>query len=575
MALSVIKSPKGFINSSTGFQATYTNGSSVITRQSHGLWTGVTIFISDNQASGFWYVTPLSADTFNIREYQGASVFTFVGSGSFAYFPAADVAGHGWNCVHLPIVYKLLSTLWPTNSVDTARTVSSYSNDLGYARLTLSGSLGTVSELEFVKVTFTGGETAVYQILTWYSNSIVTINLPYEGGLTFVSVQKYYNDYHARIRVYAGLSSSHFFNSEKPYELITEIKAVPDSDGVVTVNINEFLKEKIEVLKNDLLKGTLQNNLDSFCQFYITYAEAYSYAEGGYTLQDYVGPYTTDSFTGYAVNAKLPFKNTYSGFLSDYIYASAGNLLQFLTPMEEPHHFNGFFDISFVNQFGALLRMKIERYISGSIYSLTFENINDYGVGIYRFPLTLTGNEDRIDLTLQYNELYSSWEDISETKTIIVDTSCSFAYLDFTWLNHLGGFDYWRFKTLYEEGVDIESATTAVKNIYPDWPNSYGQDADTIKHETSRESFKTLRVRAENLTDQQVQDLFRIKTSPLVQIITREVDSGYVGASSVYVTSKRTVIVDRGSFVYRKVGDKQFTIEFTCDYTDNLPTQSL
>jgi len=561
MALSVIKTPRGYINSTTGQTGTYSNGSSTIICNSHGLNIGTFIFVSDNQASGFWYVTPITVNTFNIREYAGASVYTFIGSGTFTFYKSVDV-GHGWNCLHLPIVYKLASTLWPINSVDTARTVSSYSNDLGYARLVLSGSLGTVSELEFVKVTFTGGETKVYQILTWYSNSDVTINLPFEGGITFVSVQKYYVDYHAKVRIYAGLASSHFFQSQKPYELVTEIKAVPDSDGIVTVNINEHIKEKVEILKNDLLKGTLQNNLDSFCQFYITYAEAYSYAEGGYTLQDYVGSYTTDSFTGYAVNAKLPFKNTYSGFLSDYVYGGTNNRLQFLTPMEEPHHFGGFFDISFVNQFGALLRMKIERYRNGSINSLTFENLNDYGVGIYRFPLSLTGSEDRIDLTIQYNQLYSTWESISETKTITVDTSCSFAYLDFSWLNHLGGFDHWRFNTLYEEGVDIDSTTSATRNIYPEWPRSYGQDADTIRQETSRESFKTVRVRAENLTDQQVQDLFRIKTSPLVQIVNSRTD-------------RRTVLVDRGSFVYRKVGDKQFTVEFTCDYTDNLPSQSL
>lgn len=561
MALTVIKRPKGFINSSTGVTATYTNGSSVVTKVGHGLITGATIFVSDNQASGFWYVTPLTVDTFNIREYSGAAVYSFVGSGSFTYYPAVDVAGHGWNSLHLPIIYKLSSDKFPSNSVDTARTVSSYSNDLGYLRMTLSGSLGTISELEFVKITFTGGETAVYQVLTWYSNTDVTINLPYIGGVTFVSVQKYYSDYHAKIRVYAGLASGHFFGGQKPYEQIVEFKAVPDSSGIVTININEHLKEKVEILKNDLLKGTLQNNLDAFCQFYIEFAEAYSYSEGGYTILDYVSSYTTDSFTGYAVNADLPFKNVYSGFMSEYVYGDSGTKLKFLTPMSEPTHFNNFFDISFVNQFGALLRMKIERYISGSINSLTFENINDYGVGIYRFPLSLTGNEDRIDLTLQFNN-YLGWDTISETKTIQVDTSCAFSYLDFSWLNHLGGFDYWRFKDLSEYGVDNEGTRTATKNIFPDFPRSWGQDADTVRFETSRRSSQTIKVRAENLTQTQVNDLFRIKLSPLVQIVNSRTD-------------RRTVILDSSSFMYFKEGDKQYSIEFTCTYTNQLPSQSL
>lgn len=516
------------------------------------------MFISDAQHNGFFYVTPLTEDTFNIREYSGATVKTFVGTGTLTYYAAVDVAGHGWNCVHLPIVYKLTSNLWPTNSVDTARTVSSYSNDLGYARLTLSGSLGTITELEFVKVTFTGGTTAVYQVLTWYSDSNVTINLPYVGGLTFVSVQKYYTDYHIKVRVYGGLSTNHFFTSQKPYELIAELKCVPDTSGVAVININEILKEKIEVFKNDLLKGTLQNNLDAFCQFYIQYAEAYTYSTGGYTLLDYTGSYTTDSFVGFAVNASLPFKNTYSGFMSEYVYGSSSTLMKFLTPMVEPTHFNNFFDISFINQFGALLRMKIERYRNGAIPSLTFENINDYGVGVYRFPLTLVSNEDRVDLTLQFNN-YSTWVSISETKTITVETSCMFAYLDLSWLNHLGGFDYWRFKDLSQYGIDSEDEIMTEKNVFPTWP--YSWRGDTIRGFSKKKSSQTIRVRAENLTDTQVNDLFRIKLSPFVQIVNSRSD-------------RRTVMIEPGSFQYYKAGDKNHSIDIELKYTDMLPSQS-
>lgn len=566
MALSVIKRPRGFINSTTGVTGTYTNGSSVITKTGHGLITGATIFISDNQASGFWYVTPLTVDTFNIREYATATVYTFIGTGNFTYYASVDVAGHPWNALHLPIVYKLASTLWPTNAVDTSRTVSSYANDLGYVKLTLSGDIKSdVTELEFVKVTFTGGTTAIYQILTWYSNSIVTINLPYIGGITFVSVQYYYQDYHARIRIYGGLVSTHFFGSQKPYELITEIKAIPDSSGIVTVNINEYLKQKVDILRNDLLKGTLQNNLDAFCQFYIEYAEAYSYSAGGYTLLDYIGSYTTDSVTGYAVNADLPFKNLHSGYMSDYVYGSSATKLKFLTPSVEPVLFGNFFDISFINQIGARLRMKIERYQNGqiinSIGGLVFEDLNDYGVGVYRYPVTQSAYlEDRIDLTLQWND-YTGFVSISETKTIMVDTGCAFAYLDFAWLNSLGGFDYWRFKDLSEYGADIRDTTEAVKNIYPTWPRSFGQDADTIRFETSRVSNQTINVRADNLTDQQVIDLKNIKLSPLVQIVNSRTD-------------RRTVILDKSSFMFLKKGDKNHTLSFTCAYTDDFPSQS-
>jgi len=576
MALSVVKRPQGFINSPTGATGTYSNASSVVTSVAHGLHVGNTIYISANQAIGFWYVTPITVDTFNIREYAGATVYTFIGNGTFTYYKhttgttavggTIDIPGHNWSAVHLPIVYKLQSTIWPTNGVDTARTVSSYSNDFGYCKLTLSGDItSTVTELEFVKITFTGGTTGIYQILTWYSNSIVTINLAYTGGITFTSVQYYYNNYHARVRIYAGLKSTHYYASQKPYVLVTEVKAVPDSTGLITLNISEYLKTKIDILKNDLLKGTLQNNLDAFCQFYITYAEAYDYSVGGYTLLDYIGSYTDDStsFQGFAVNADLPFKNLYSGYMSDFIYGSTTTKLKFLTPTLYPVLNAGFFfDISFINQIGSSFRMKREAYQNGTVVNLFFDAINDYGVGIYRYEVAQSIYlEDRIDLTLQWYD-YTGWIDISEVKTIAVDSTCYLNALNVSWLNHDGGFDYWTFKTNAEYGVEIEGTTQSTKNIFSTWPNSFGEGGDTINSETSRTSRQSIAFTAENITKDQVSDLYRIKTSPLVQIVTSR-------------TNRRTVIPDAGSFTYLQQGDKLFNLSFTGYFTDNLPSQKL
>lgn len=567
MALSVVKRPKGSINSTTSATGTYTNGSSVVTKAGHGLITGATIYITANQATGFWYVTPLTVDTFNIREYAGATVYSFIGSGTFAYYSGVNNAGHGWNAVHLPIVYKLSSDLWPTNSVDTARTVSSYSNDFGYIKLTLSGAItASVTELEFVKVVLTGGVTNIYQILTWYSTSVVTINMPYIGGLTFTSIQYYYNNYHARIRVYAGLPTTHFFTAQKPYALLCEIKAVPDTTtGLITVNIADYLKGKIEVLKNDLLKGTLQNNLDAFCQFYITYAEGYDYAVGGYTLMDYIGSYTDDStnFQGFAVNADLPFKNLHSGYLSDFVYGSSATKLKFLTPSLYPVLNSGFFfDISFVNQIGARLRMKREAYQNGTVVNLFFDDINDYGVGIYRYEVSQSVYlEDRIDLTLQWQD-YTGYIDISEVKTISVDSTCYINALNLSWLNYTGGFDYWTFKANADYSVDIEGTTQSTKNIFPTWPKSFGEGGDVVTQETSRTSRQSITIRAENITKDQVNDLYRIKTSPLVQIVTTR-------------TNRRTVIPDSGSFTYWPQDEKLFTMQFDISFTDELPSQTL
>jgi len=566
MALSVVQRPQGYILGSSipGYSYNYVGYYQIQTNVSHNLITGDAFYIESDisEYNGFFKVGAYNSVQIQVLDLDGLPIPFIRTNAVTLYF----VSTHAWNCVHLPIVFKLQSTAWPTNSVDTVRTVSSYANDNGYVKLTCSGELNAgVSELEFVKVTFTGGTSTVYQVIAWYSTSIVTINLAYVGGLTFTSVQYYYNNYHARIRLYAGLSASHYFTSQKPYELITEQRVIPDSDGICTLNVNEFLKEKIDILKNDLLKGTLQNNLDSFCQFYITYAEGYDYSTGGYTLMDYVGSYTDDSsnFTGYAVNAELPFKNLHSGYLSDYIYGSSATKLKFLTPSLYPELTPGqFFDISFVNQIGALLRIRRECLVNGVIVAQYIDLIDDYGIGIYRYELDQSIYlEDEIYITLEYYD-YSSWIPISETKSIKVNTDCSGNMLNFTWLNHLGGFDYKVFKSDSDYGVSIEGTKSVKKNIFTNWPKSYGLGADTINQQTQRISRQVVTVRCENLTEEQVSDLYRIRTSPLVQIVdSRE--------------SRRTVIVDGGSFVYLQQREKLFNLEFGISFTDNLPAQSL
>lgn len=716
MALSVVKYPQGFILNTSSTIGTYTNGSTIISISSTD-YTNISnyIYITSNQASGFWYVNKIASGQISISEYNGGSYYTFVGSGIFNYYFVG--ASHNWNSVHLPIVYKLQSTLWPTNSVDTVQTVSSYSNDNGYVKLTCSGALKSdITELEFVKVVFTGGTVGIYQVLSWYSNSIVTINLAYVGGLTFTSVQYYYNNYRAKVRIYAGLSSSHVWAGQKPMALISELSIIPDTSGIVTVNVSEDVKKQIDILKNDLLKGTLPNNIDAFCEFYITYAEAYDYSFGGYTLLDYVGGYADDSlvYVGRAVNADLPFKNIHSGYMSDYVnennYYAKTN--KFLTPTVYPEIVSGnYFDISYiVDETIALNTLSfIQELYLNSVLQSTVTNSLPTGIinqGVYRSGVTVVGNEDsqkvylaqsnyliaptswsneggstsnftfgasnftyssstnrtfgayqtinidpastvtsfnitfayggsatgpgfggfpvmsfawflysgdrqtggklivgtgtimsafsqviNIDLTNSVGKstrlyfestvsaitsgtvnvtitfpstpLLISTNALTEKKLITVTPSCSkFTNYNLCWLNYLGGFDYKVFQASSDYGLNIEGTKSISKNIFSNWPKSFGESGDTILQETNRVSRNTLTLRAETLTSDQVNDLYRIRQSPLVQIVNS-------------VGDRRTVIPDASSFVYYKQREKLFTLEFTVQFTDNAPSQSL
>ncbi len=559
MALVPVRYPsEGVVIPATMATGNYTNGSSVITSGAHGLVNSEVIYIASGQSVGFWYIVVLSPATFSIQPHGLVPVVTFYGAGTFTYF---KIYRADWHCVHLPIVYKLSSTLWPINTVDTIRTVSSFANDNGYVKLTLSGAVKSdVSELEFVELT--GATSGVYQILGFYSTSIITIDLAYNSNLTFGTVQYYYRNYRAKIRIYAGLPAAHSFQAVKPDELITEISVVPDSDSFIVVNIADFIKDKINILNNNLNSATLPNNIDAFCAFHVTYAEAYDYSAGGYGILDYVGSYSADSYVGYAVNAQLPFKNIYSGSLADYMMSySAGVSIftgKFLTPSLYPRISVGqYFDISFLRATTSAITVRREVLLRGVVQNVFSDSIPSYSEGIYRYAVSQSIYlEDQIKLTV-----YQGSTLISQEISIEVDNTCYTYAINLSWLNYLGGFDYWTFKGFADYGVNIQGTREIVKNIFPEWPNSYGASADTIRQENSRTSNQTIVVRAENLTRDQVDDLFRIKTSPLVMIVP------------VSGTDRRTVIPDASSFVYHPQANKLFDLSFTLTLTDDLPVQ--
>lgn len=131
-----------------------------------------------------------------------------------------------------------------------------------------------------------------------------------------------------------------------------------------------------------------------------------------------------------------------------------------------------------------------------------------------------------------------------------------------TWLNHLGGFEYFLFMGRKDYETDIiESGQTKV-NIMASWPNSYGQTADTIEKQTYRRSKKSIVVKSQHLTLNQVEALSAIRTSPLVQVVYSRTD-------------RVTVLVDTDSFRRYSEDDKVFTMQFRIVFTDDIPSQRL
>lgn len=150
---------------------------------------------------------------------------------------------------------------------------------------------------------------------------------------------------------------------------------------------------------------------------------------------------------------------------------------------------------------------------------------------------------------------------ISEEKRFRIDCGCSAQEIKLTWVNNLGGFDYWTFKAEKDYMTEVTSTQESSKNVLPEWPQSYGHTADTLRYETERVSRRQIIVRSQNgLTRDEAFALGYIKSSPLVQIMD--------------AAGRRTVTVDTGSLRITGDGDKLREIEFTITETGDIPAQT-
>lgn len=131
-----------------------------------------------------------------------------------------------------------------------------------------------------------------------------------------------------------------------------------------------------------------------------------------------------------------------------------------------------------------------------------------------------------------------------------------------TWLNYLGGFEYFLFLAEKEFQLDISETQTTKKNIFPTWPKSYGETADTIDRKTFTDATDMIVVKSQHLTENQRDALKYIKTSPVVQIVVSRRD-------------RRTVIVDNESYKIYDEGQSLYTIQFSLRYTNPVPSQRI
>jgi hypothetical protein len=279
-----------------------------------------------------------------------------------------------------------------------------------------------------------------------------------------------------------------------------------------------------------------------------------------YGANDLAGPYTQ---IGYHSPITRSATNTYSVSVSSAAYYK---YIGFVLSKEGPST-GSFINVS-VNSATITAHPSIDigglklrqQYYNNDVLQDTEDITLAYtGVGLYRQKLDqVFASYDEVRVT--FYKVGGGEEAISETLSIEINNECSNESICLQWVNYLGGVDQWLFTAQKDHGIDIKESGETKENIFPNWPKSYGEFATTITKKTHIDASEFKVVRSQYLTEDQAEAIKYIKTSPVVQIVNSRQD-------------RRTVKVDSDSFIYRKESDKMFYIEFTIEYTDQIPGQ--
>jgi hypothetical protein len=389
--VTVVKNPLGhkIIDQAISAAITNASGDALITLASHGLSDGDHVYITSDldEYNGFWYVTEIDVNTFKISEYDGAAFVEYYQEADITYYKTND---HVWSSVFLPIVYKIKSDLWPVNTVDTSTTISVTSDDNGYLNIITAGAIKAgLQAYDYVKISNAADPNinGVWQIVEATSTSNITIDAAYTSiYLVGATVQFYYNNYHVKVKVYAGLPASHPWEDKKPMEEMAELSLTPDADNVAMFSISHYINGKTEIKNNPTL-FSMPLNLDAFTGYYIAVAESYDGSDG-YTVTTETSAFVDDTFEGYAVAGKLPFKNMYAGDYADYVYTD-GSPAMWLTAMTRLLAVEDkYFDISFIKNWDGGFVARIDKYLNGDLNNSEYLEFTDHGHGVYRIPIT-------------------------------------------------------------------------------------------------------------------------------------------------------------------------------------------
>lgn len=147
-----------------------------------------------------------------------------------------------------------------------------------------------------------------------------------------------------------------------------------------------------------------------------------------------------------------------------------------------------------------------------------------------------TGNVDSLSIQGPLDEL-------TEKKTIIYDSECLYKNFQVQFIDSLGGYSYWTFRTYGDKGVNFNESKQIKRNIFSDFPVTF-KNTQVQNDFVSVQSQDTVTLRAENLTERQAQELFE-----LVQSV-RAYDINNYFKPKVLLIDKNSVSITQGEKLY-------------------------
>ena len=216
--------------------------------------------------------------------------------------PSKDIDGYSssWNALNLPVQYKFESDLFPTNNVDPLIAIASFSNNGGFLQLTLSSpSLNTLDD-ETLEISSCNVDSynGVWRIKEVIDTSNFVLYASFDSSISSGNIQKYYNNYFAEVKVYAGLPSWHKDHLLKPISEAGTLRVVPNIDNDIIASFSGIIKDNVNVEKS-LISGI---DLNHFTGFYVEFREGYDQNFNGNIETNYTA-WQDDEIGGCGVNA--------------------------------------------------------------------------------------------------------------------------------------------------------------------------------------------------------------------------------------------------------------------------------